>query len=217
MSTVWFTADPHFGHANIVKYCQRPFLNEAERQKSAEDPRGNWKVSRESIDRHDETLLQNINSRVQPNDQLWILGDFCLGKFDEAKRFVDRIACKNLKFIWGNHDHPSIEPLFQRTEHQAMIKIQGQNIFLNHYPMRTWDKRFHGSWSLYGHVHDRLTKIDQQESSLLTKDVGVDACDYYPISFDQLQTYMRPRIAVFQELKQRAIDGDELRPGEYID
>ena len=207
MSTVWFSADLHFGHSNIIKYCDRPFLSEEERAKAAVDPRGRCKVSAESVRQHDDALLDAINSLVMPDDQFWILGDFCLGKHKDAKKYVDRIKCKNLNFVWGNHDHPSIGPLFQKTMQQGLIKVKGQSIALNHYPLRSWDKRFHGSWSLYGHVHGRLSKFDAQNPALLTRDVGVDACEYCPISFEQLQAWMEPRLKAFREMKQRIIDG----------
>jgi calcineurin-like phosphoesterase family protein len=37
---------------------------------------------------------------------------------------------------------------------QVLIRIDQQKIFLNHYPMRSWDCAHHGAWNLYGHVHD---------------------------------------------------------------
>lgn len=53
---IWFTADTHFGHKNIIKYCDRPF---------------------DSIENMDQTIIGAINNNVQPNDILWHLGDFC--------------------------------------------------------------------------------------------------------------------------------------------
>ncbi|MBL8880695.1 MAG: hypothetical protein JNG88_16400 [Phycisphaerales bacterium] len=54
---IWFTADTHFGHANIIKHCRRPFA---------------------SVEEMDETLLRNINARVGRSDTLYHLGDFAL-------------------------------------------------------------------------------------------------------------------------------------------
>ena len=34
MPTTWFTADTHLGHANIVKFCLRPFLTPAEEEQA---------------------------------------------------------------------------------------------------------------------------------------------------------------------------------------
>ena len=51
MGTKYFTADLHFGHANIIKFCNRPF-------KSVEDM--------------DKTLIRNWNETVQPDDEIYI-------------------------------------------------------------------------------------------------------------------------------------------------
>ena len=77
MPNVWFTADTHFGHANIIKYCQRPFLNAEEQRLVLEDPRGGWRVSAETVHKHDQAILEAINSVVQKADTLWLVGDFC--------------------------------------------------------------------------------------------------------------------------------------------
>jgi len=208
MPQVWFTADTHFGHANIMKYCQRPFLNEEERGKLANDPRGAWRVSAESVERHDTALLDAINQCVARDDTLWILGDFCWGKFREAKTYVDRIACDRVNLVWGNHDDRTVGAAFAKTIEQGMVNVQGQRIWLNHYPMRSWDGRFHGSWHLYGHVHGRLVEEDSARPEFLTRDMGVDVCDFRPVSFDELTTYMAPRVAAFEEAKALFIAGD---------
>jgi len=91
MSNVWFTADTHFGHANIIKYCARPFLSEAERELLAVEPRGKWRVSQETIERHDEALIQAINERVGESDTLWILVIFVGAS--SAKQKAISIGC----------------------------------------------------------------------------------------------------------------------------
>ena len=86
-----------------------------------------------------------------------------------------------------------------------MIRVQGQSVWLNHYPMRSWDRSFHGSWHLYGHVHGQLMDEDSKITHRLTRDVGVDACDYRPISFEEVRVYMQPRITDFEAFK-RTLD-----------
>jgi calcineurin-like phosphoesterase family protein len=185
----WFTADTHFGHGNIIKYCARPFLSPKERAAVRNDPRGKLRVSRETVERHDNSLLNAINSRVAPSDHLWILGDFCMGGFDEAREYRDRIHCENVYLVWGNHDRGEIAPVFSDTLEQGMVRVEGQEIWLNHYPLRSWNKAFHGAWHLYGHVHGRLKREDDAKPSFLVRDVGVDACDYKPVSFTELRVH----------------------------
>lgn len=207
--TVWFTADTHFGHGNIIKYCNRPFLSPREQEQVRLDPRGKFRLSGETIRRHDEALLAAINERAAEDDILWVLGDFCWGPLDEAKRYRSRIRCRDVRFVWGNHDHRSIRPLFSEAIEQGMVCIEGQDIWLNHYPMRSWNRSFHGSWQLYGHVHGRLAAEDAENASTLTKDVGVDACEYRPWSFAELSEYMSPRIEKFQARKAAFLEGKD--------
>lgn len=206
---VWFTADLHLGHANIIKYCQRPFLSPAEQRKAETDLRGRWRISDETVHRHDNALLKAINSVVDRDDQLWIVGDFCWGRRSEAESYRGRINCNNVYLVWGNHDHRSIGPAFDYTTEQEMITVEGQDIWLCHYPLRSWNKRFHGAWHVYGHVHGRLAQEDEANPSWLTKDVGVDACDYRPWSYEELSAYMGPRMDVFRNRKQAAMRGED--------
>lgn len=198
MSELWFTADLHLGHANILKYCARPFLSESEAARAAENPRGRWKVSAESVRRHDDALLDAINEQVGERDVLWILGDFSLAPLEEARIYRDRIRCREVNFVRGNHDLPSYDTLFSRVLDQGMVKHLGKKIWLNHYPMRTWDKAFHGAWHLYGHVHGRLKDEDEANPRLLAMDVGVDACAYCPVSFSEIADSLRPKEEAFR-------------------
>ena len=208
MATTWFTADTHLGHANIIKFCLRPFLSPAEHQRALEDPRGPWRVSPETVARHDAAILDAINASVQPEDTLWVLGDFCWGKLDTARAYRDRIACRNVHLVRGNHDHRSIESAFGQTVEQCMVTVEGTKIWLNHYPMRSWHKSFHGSWHLYGHVHSRLEEEDRRTPWMLTRDVGVDACNYQPVSFIELKSYMQPREKAFVEHREKVLQQD---------
>ncbi len=201
---VWFTADLHLGHANILRYCDRPFLS-AEEQALAktQGPRGSWRISQDSLRRHDDALIDAINDTVGMEDQLWILGDFCLGPPEMVAAYRERIRCRSVNMVWGNHDRQKVRQVFLNVIDQGMIKVKDQSIWLNHYPMRSWHRSFHGSWHLYGHVHGRLVRQDKSELDwMLTRDVGVDACGYRPISFDELAAYMAPRFVKFLARKE---------------
>jgi len=75
--------------------------------------------------------------------------------------------------------------------------------------MRSWNRSFHGSWHLYGHVHGRLVAQDAEQDWLLTRDVGVDACGYQPWSFEDLREYMAPRVEKFRERQAAPLAEDE--------
>jgi calcineurin-like phosphoesterase family protein len=193
----------------LGNHCQRPFLSAEELDIVRADPRGKLRLSNATVRRHDDALIEAINSRVDDHDILWLLGDFCWGGLIEATHYRGRIRCRNVHLVWGNHDHRSIRPLFAEAIEQGMIRVEGQEIFLNHYPLRSWNKSFHGSWHLYGHVHGRLAREDAANPSMLVKDVGVDACGYRPWSFEELSDYMAPRIEAFHRRKSAFRDGND--------
>ena len=73
MPDTWFTADFHLGHANIIRYCGRPF---------------------ESVAEMDAAILGRLNSSVAEDDILYFLGDFCRGSGREALAYRKRIGAK---------------------------------------------------------------------------------------------------------------------------
>jgi calcineurin-like phosphoesterase family protein len=209
MSEFWFIADCHFGHGNIIKFCRRTEFMSEEEVGWLDTRKDKWWVSQDTIDRHDQAILDNINSVVHPQDQLFVIGDFCMDGYERARHYRNRIRCRNVTLVRGNHDRRGVERAFNRVMDQGLIEANGQVIFLNHYPMRSWDRSFYGAWSLYGHVHDRLTWEDKAKPWTLTKDVGVDADPKYkPESLTDLRAYMAPRMELFFERKKRLLEGD---------
>jgi calcineurin-like phosphoesterase family protein len=167
MAETWFTADFHLGHQNIIRYCGRPF---------------------ETLTDMDATILDRLNSSVMEGDVLYFLGDFCRGSGKDALDYRKRIRCKNIFFIEGNHDAGArkIASEFQWWKQLAEVKIEGQLIVLCHYAMRVWHHSFRGSWHLYGHSHGRLP----DDPAALSMDVGVDAHDFRPWHFNEIQSRM---------------------------
>lgn len=160
----YFSADWHLGHANIIKYCRRPFMSYEEEGLLGMADRGTipareLKISQESTDKMTNAIIDSTNAVVSSNDTLVINGDFCWTpreqRFRIAKMYRDRINCKNVYLIWGNHDdRKSLAPAFTGVYDQYTFTVNGQSIFMSHYPCRSWDKAHHGSWMLYGHVHN---------------------------------------------------------------
>ena len=79
----WFTADYHLGHANIIKYCNRPF---------------------KSLEHMNSEIIRRHNSRVKPNDTVFFLGDFC---FKNSKNRGEGINLKAEHWICLLYTSPS--------------------------------------------------------------------------------------------------------------
>lgn len=164
----YFISDTHFGHANIIKYCNRPFKNEAEMNQS---------------------IISNWNSRVKDDDIVYHLGDFCFGRNDyHFDAFFNQLKGKII-FIKGNHDKlawKNRHKFFAYSDSYREIEVNDQKITLCHYAMRIWNKSHYGAWHLYGHSHGTLP----DDKNSLSFDVGVDCHNFTPISFDEVKEIM---------------------------
>jgi calcineurin-like phosphoesterase family protein len=172
---VFFTSDPHFGHANIIQYCNRPFV---------------------SAEEMDQTIIERWNERVGPSDTLYCLGDWCLWRgsrpIDEvAAAYRERVNCGRIIFVFGNHDRHGRHNerfcrLFESVHDLLEIKIDGQPMVLCHYAMRVWNKSHHGAYHLYGHSHGSLPDDPNSRSF----DCGVDCFNFYPVSLEEVAAIM---------------------------
>lgn len=209
MRNVWFTADTHFGHLNIPFYARREFcldereLSVARSMWEDESPRSKWRPSMESLARMDEHLISKINEVVAEDDILWHLGDFCFwkndGLGDTARRYRERIKCKNVLLVAGNHDAPEIRRIFRECHEYREIKVQSKHIVLCHFALSFWNKSHYGSWMLYGHAHGSAEEwMDENMPGRLSMDVGVDNAfrllgEYRPFSFPEISSIMESR------------------------
>jgi calcineurin-like phosphoesterase family protein len=169
--TLWFTADLHLGHTNIIRHCGRPF---------------------DSVEEMDQVLIQNINDCVKKQDRLYILGDFCGQRRKSAyiQSYLNRIHLhpNQIFLILGNHDDEKhSKRVFPNVYERYTVKHEGEQIVLSHYAMRTWNQSGRGRWHLYGHSHGNLPDYGK------SFDVGVDVWDFKPISFEQVKEQMDKR------------------------
>lgn len=177
MSGPWFTSDTHFGHTNIIKYSKRPF---------------------QDVEEMNEHMIAEWNKRVQPNDDIFHLGDFAFMKPGPMQSLLYRLQGKK-HIIFGNHDQWLIENggmlvgngTLESVQHYREIKYGGKKIVLFHYGQRVWNKSHHGSIHLYGHSHGSLPPHG------LSVDVGVDSkeitAEYRPIHLTEILDYMSKR------------------------
>lgn len=170
---IFFTSDTHFNHANIIKYCDRPFKN---------------------TDEMNEAIIKNWNEAVTDKDEIYHLGDFGFGpNLDNMARRL-----KGKKYlIRGNHDRKNylkkLEPYFIWIKDTYQIKVQDKDapqgrqlIWLSHYAHKVWPQSHYGSYHLYGHSHGGM----KDDITMLAFDAGVDCFDYRPISYPEVKGIM---------------------------
>lgn len=158
----------------------------------AHRPKRRFNVSKESVKRMNDYLIENINATVGVNDVLWHLGDFCFDVHSYQK-FRDAIKCKTVNHVWGNHDDYQIKNAFNATHDLKMITWDNQQIVLCHYAMAIWNKSHHKVWHLYGHSHSGAEeKLELAFPGRRSMDVGVDNAikllgSYRPFSFKEVR------------------------------
>jgi len=134
-----------------------------------------------------DCIIKNINSVVKPDDTLFHLGDFAFGNKSEIPALRQRINCKTLCLIKGNHDRilvdkykdsfTSVMDYFEFRYHKVLYS-------LCHYPLGTWNEIGRGGVNLHGHSHGSYTAVGRQI------DVGVDPCFLHPLSIKLIHEYM---------------------------
>lgn len=183
--SIFFTADWHLDHANIIKYCNRPFRD---------------------VHEMNETIIESHNKIVTPNDEAYVLGDLALCDSRRARKLISRFN-GNLHLIRGNHEKAALQckDLFVwiKRMHEFYVgdsAVRGNKrlVTLCHYAMKVWNKSHWGADSsihLYGHSHGSL-EADSKSASM---DVGIDNAarllgEYRPFSYQEVIGFIKDKI-----------------------
>lgn len=183
MSRTWFISDTHFGHANIIGFCNRPFA---------------------SVEEMDAVMIVRWNETVAYGDTVYHLGDLCLGGIEEAAGYLRRLNGQ-IHILQGNHDGRWWSYLsgyrsagLGRVTRCLPIEmlslpaysrdgVHPRTLVLCHYPLASWESKTHGAWHLYGHVHNNPEPDGRPLPSLgLALNVSVELTDYRPLSLEQV-------------------------------
>jgi calcineurin-like phosphoesterase family protein len=189
-SNIWFTSDHHFYHTNILKHCNRPH---------------------NSIQEMNEDLINKWNEKINKNDDVYYLGDFCfINKLDLWIKLFNQLKGK-IHLVRGNHDKekftnrlekiiPKDKLIWVKDYHRQVFKECNNNkdveITMMHYAMRTWNRSHYGTYMLFGHSHSNL-----KENESLSMDVGVDTNNFYPYSLDEIIEKMNKKKILCREVK----------------
>ena len=164
---IFFTSDFHLGHWNIVKYCNRPF---------------------KTLEEMDSTIIGKINERVDADDLLIYLGDFCMKSSSEASEapkkafeyYRNQINCKNIIFIKGNHDKNNST---KTPIESLVINHGGKRIYLTHDPKYAKDDF---EFNFCGHSHGKNGTFIKLRKKSIIVDLSVENWNYYPVTISEI-------------------------------
>ena len=136
---IYYIADMHFGHTNVLRFDNRPFSDTAQM---------------------DDTLIQNWNERVADDDTIYILGDAFWKNEENSIQIMERLQGQK-HLIQGNHDRVKGKLRFywESITQYAEVNDENRLVILSHYPMLFYKNQHHGATMLYGHVHDTRDEL----------------------------------------------------------
>ncbi|MCX4357540.1 MAG: metallophosphoesterase family protein [Oscillospiraceae bacterium] len=165
---IYYTADFHLGHANIIKYGNRPFSD---------------------VEEMDNALIANRRAVVKPNDDIYVLGDLMF-KCNDPEAYLKQLTGK-IHLIKGNHDtflkSELLERYFESIDDMTTVADDGRRVFLCHYPLAEWPSYYRNVIHLFGHIHN-----NSNEASIIMEmlpnnyNVGVDCIGFTPLTLTQI-------------------------------
>lgn len=168
---IYYTADLHLGHANVIRHCDRPFT---------------------SADEMDATLIQNWNAKVHKNDTVYIVGDFLFRAKKPAEDYLAELKGKK-HLIIGNHDKYWMKKVdlakwFESVSPMLFVSDSGHSATLCHYPMMSWPGMSRNGHMIYGHIHNNVGAdywplIAARDLML---NAGVDINGFSPVTLEEM-------------------------------
>ena len=129
---VFYISDLHFGHANILRYDNRPFP---------------------TVEENTEEIVKRWNSVVKSEDTVYVLGDVSWYSYDKTKQIFDRLNGHKI-LIRGNHDKNTFDGIFEKCyDYYELYYNSKVKVVLSHYPIVAYNGAYRGVYHLYGHVH----------------------------------------------------------------
>lgn len=172
MSDIWFCSDHHFGHRNVINFCNRPYS---------------------SVEEMDDDLIYRHNNLVKKEDAVYFLGDFSWNQsYEKYKNLFSRMNGRKF-YIIGNHDNKQNLIRCQKNgllidvRESKILNIGSDTIHLTHYPLLEWYNFHRNGKHFHGHTHCTLDDYCQ------SVDVGIDAWEYGPVEFSELKKYLEER------------------------
>lgn len=160
---IYFIADTYFKHANIIKYCNRPF---------------------ENTDEMNKYIVEKWNPVVKNTDTVYHLGDVGFGKTEEVKALVGSLNGTKI-LLRGNHDFKIGINTWKKIGFSEVYKkkIVLGNLLLTHVPTEDVGEN---QINVFGHIHDK--PLDERFNKKNHICVSCDVVDYTPVSISKIES-----------------------------
>ncbi|MEI7856791.1 MAG: 2'-5' RNA ligase family protein [Methanomicrobiales archaeon] len=164
---LYVISDLHLGHANIIRYCSRPFIFA-------------------DVAEMDSILIGNWNSVIDARTRVFYLGDLRYGSHSHSAGQYREDLAGNITFIRGNHDEagwgvPS-----------SIVELRGYTFLLVHDPADT-PADFTG-WTVHGHYHNNdlhhfpfINFVDRRIN------VSAEVIGYVPVGLHEICSLLETR------------------------
>ena len=175
-----YISDPHWGHANVIGFDNRPFT---------------------SIEQMNDELVERWNRAVDPGDTVYVLGDMFWLTPQKAMPIMEQLNGQKF-LVKGNHDRwhdAKFDKMFVKIDEYMEVKDNGRNVVLCHYPIPCFKNHFYGWVHLYGHVHNSFEWNMMEHQRFLMEELYDRQCnminvgammpwmDYTPRTLDEIE------------------------------
>lgn len=166
----FYIADTHFGHEAVIRMNRRPF---------------------ETIEEMDKTIIDNWNSAVSEEDEVYIVGDFMFRSRHKPSYYLAQLKGKK-HLILGNHEkwtnQVELPAFFESVGIMKEITDMNRHVVLCHYPMAEWPRYYKGSLHIFGHIHNNrdCDAFRYYRKNFNMLNAGVDVNHFIPVDLQQL-------------------------------
>ena len=139
MGKVFFIADLHFGHRDVIAFDRRPFKD---------------------VDEMEAEMIRRWNARVSEGDHVFVIGDMFGGVNTAHAGEIVHALHGRIHLIRGNHDPKGelFESLFEEVapSKQIQVRVRGekQRVVMRHRLLPVFKGNDEGVVQLYGHTHN---------------------------------------------------------------
>ncbi len=166
---IFLISDLHLGHANIIRYCSRPFLFS-------------------DVAEMDRVLIDNWNNVISPRSRVFYLGDLRYGRHAQGLEKYRKQLGGEITFIRGNHDNNELGAI-----PSLILDYKGLHFLLVHNPADI-PPGFTG-WTVHGHHHNNdlhhfpfINFVDRRIN------VSAEVVGYVPVGLDEICTLIQSRL-----------------------